>query len=232
MASHKPLYQLLNIKKGLTAVIGGGGKSALLHTLAWELPGTVILTTSTYLYPFPGISTFSIREASVKQAFTMLQLMVINNSVVCVGAPVGNGKLTTPIVSFRDMKLMADYVLVEADTAKGLPIKAHEKGEPKLPKETDRVIHVVGASGFDRPVREVCDHPDAFALVTGANANTHSVRPDLAAKAIRNEGWTKHVFLNQIETKASYENAAAFKAAWPEADVIAGSLKLGIYTQM
>ena len=45
----KKLFELLNIHKGITAIIGGGGKTTLMLTLAKELAefSTVIITTST-----------------------------------------------------------------------------------------------------------------------------------------------------------------------------------------
>ena len=40
---------------GFISVIGSGGKTTLLSVLSRRLPGRVILTTSTHIYPFPGI---------------------------------------------------------------------------------------------------------------------------------------------------------------------------------
>ena len=42
---------LLHVTRGVTALIGGGGKTMLLYTLAEELRrrGTVIVTTSTHI---------------------------------------------------------------------------------------------------------------------------------------------------------------------------------------
>ena len=42
--------------KGVTAVIGSGGKATLLRILAEELSGTVILTTSTHIFAVCGHS--------------------------------------------------------------------------------------------------------------------------------------------------------------------------------
>ena len=42
------LYERLGVPCGVTAVIGSGGKTTLLRTLSRELPGTVILTTTTH----------------------------------------------------------------------------------------------------------------------------------------------------------------------------------------
>lgn len=49
-----PLAEALGIKKGVTAIIGSGGKSSLLKSLSLELSqkGSVLLTTSTHILPF------------------------------------------------------------------------------------------------------------------------------------------------------------------------------------
>ena len=49
------LYPILNIQKGVTAVIGSGGKSTLLHTLAGELSGRVLLCTSTHFLAYDDL---------------------------------------------------------------------------------------------------------------------------------------------------------------------------------
>ena len=57
----EPLWKLLGVTRGLTAVIGSGGKTSLLYELAEELRpcGTVLLATTTHImrppqYPFAG----------------------------------------------------------------------------------------------------------------------------------------------------------------------------------
>ena len=51
------LAELLTIRPGVTAVIGGGGKTTLLRTLGEELAGqhTVLLCTTTKIFPFPDL---------------------------------------------------------------------------------------------------------------------------------------------------------------------------------
>ena len=43
---------LLHVGRGVTAIIGGGGKTTLMETLAGELSkkGKVIITTTTHIY--------------------------------------------------------------------------------------------------------------------------------------------------------------------------------------
>ena len=51
------LAELLAIRPGVTAVIGGGGKTTLLRTLGEELAGqhTVLLCTTTKIFPLPDL---------------------------------------------------------------------------------------------------------------------------------------------------------------------------------
>ena len=51
------LSQLLDIRPGVTAVIGGGGKTSLLRALGRELSRQhrVVLCTTTKIYPFPDL---------------------------------------------------------------------------------------------------------------------------------------------------------------------------------
>ena len=51
------LAELLELRPGVTAVIGGGGKTTLLRTLGGELSRdhTVLLCTTTKIFPFPDL---------------------------------------------------------------------------------------------------------------------------------------------------------------------------------
>ena len=51
------LAKALDVRKGVTAIIGAGGKTTLLLALARELAQSarVIITTTTHIYPPPGL---------------------------------------------------------------------------------------------------------------------------------------------------------------------------------
>ena len=51
------LAPLLGIQRGVTAIIGSGGKTTLLRTLADELPGRVLLCTSTHFLGYRDLPT-------------------------------------------------------------------------------------------------------------------------------------------------------------------------------
>ena len=48
-------FEEFNPSGKLISVIGSGGKTTFLRYLSARLPGTVILTTSTHIRPFPDI---------------------------------------------------------------------------------------------------------------------------------------------------------------------------------
>ena len=216
------LAEILGVREGVTAVIGGGGKTTLLRTLGAELARSgarVILSTTTKFLPFPGIETVSGGEREVAEALARAPL-------VCAAAPWGNGgKLAESPVPMTRLAALADYVLVEADGSAGLPLKAHAPHEPVIPAEAVRTILALGASGFGRPIREAAHRPERYAELAGCGIGD-AVTPELAARVIRSEGLGDLVLVNQAETPEALQNVSlrAENLALP---VYAGSLWRG-----
>ena len=214
---------LLNIGRGVTALIGGGGKTTLLYTLTEELrkKGTVILCTSTRIMrPAQYEVLERASEAEVSAALAA-------HGAVCVGETAENGKLAAPTLSFDSLARLADYVLVEADGAKRLPLKAHAPHEPVVPANAQRVVLVVGADGFGKPIRAACHRPERYAALCGASEET-AVTPELEAAVLLAEGLGDRVYVNKIETAEDYDAAAAL-ASRLTCPVAAGSLHKGVY---
>ena len=207
------LAEKLHIEPGITAVIGSGGKTTLLARLAEELQGTVVLATSTRILPFPGISTASCPP--------------LPGRVSCVGEPVDGGKLAAPTCGFEILSAAADHVVVEADGSRGLPLKAHAPHEPVIPANAQRVVLVVGADGFGKPIRDVCHRSERYAALCGVSENA-LVTPELEAALILAEGLGDRVYINKVETAEDYDRAAAL-ANRLTCPVTAGSLHKGVY---
>lgn len=223
-----PLYELLHIKKGVTAVIGSGGKTTLLQVLAKQLPGKVMLCTTSFFYPFRDTAFLSISDITEEKEELMLRGLYAENRVVCNGEMAGNGKLGRPLLPFEKLKTLADYVLVEADVSRGYPLKAHADREPDFPEYKDDVICVTGASGFMKPVRDVVHHPDVFRLLTGC-AEDADARPELVAKAAVNEKLAKTFFINQVESREDLALAERFVNATDLPGIVVGSLHQNVY---
>lgn len=219
------LRELLDIRPGVAAVIGSGGKTTLLRALGEELAAggaRVLLCASTKMFPFPDLPCLTdAGEEALAEALERRRL-------VCAGSPVpGTGKLTAPAVPMARLAALADYVLAEADGAAGRPLKAHAPHEPAIPPEAGRVICVAGASGFGRPVAEAAHRPELYARLAGIAENAPAA-PETEAAVLLAEapawGPSLRVFVNQAEDEAAL--AAARRLAellpWP---VCAGALK-------
>ena len=186
------LYPLIKIQKGTTAFIGSGGKTTMLKTLAEELPGTVILCTTTHFYPFEGLPVLLDPEAqAVAEALK-------KHRVVVVGSRAKEGKLTAGPLSCTELERLADYVLVEADGSRQMPMKAHADFEPVIPPEAGRVVWVVGANAFGKAVEGCVHRAELFCRRTGASP-ADPVEPEHLVKLLQAEQHIRGdvVFLNR-----------------------------------
>ena len=215
------LHRLLDVQPGVTAVIGGGGKTTLLDTLVRELsPGArVILCTTTHILPPLHLPVL---DPASPQA---LAEALDRTLCLCLGAPAAEGKLTAPSLPMAALAEAADYVLVEADGSRQRPVKAHLPHEPVIPPEAGRTILVAGVSGLGRPAAEAVHRLERFCRITGAAPGDPVTVQSLAA-LLRGEGLGDAVFLNQAESGAQ-RDAAAVLAGLLDVPVYAGSLRRG-----
>ena len=176
--------EALQVRPGLTAIIGGGGKTTLLYRLARELEGrgSVIVTTSTHIFK-PTDLPFALTAGKV-------------SGILCVGMPCENGKLSAPQQSFRELTALADYVLVEADGSAGRPLKAHASHEPVIPREANQVVCVVGASGLNRPAAVKVHRPERFMALSGSD----TAAPEAVAAVLNKEALHTRVLINQADS--------------------------------
>lgn len=212
------LAALLRVRPGLTAVIGGGGKTTLLYALAEELRtrGSVIVASSAKIRVPAHLPVEDPRsEEDLRAALAAA-------SPLCLGSPRPERKLGAPSLPFAALVRAADFVLVEADGSKGLPAKAHAAHEPPIPPEAGTVILVLGADAFGRPISRVCHRPERFAALADAEADA-PLSPALWAQVILAEGYGNMIYVNKCEIPADWDNAAAL-ARLVSLPVAAGSL--------
>lgn len=217
------LSDLLNIQPGITAIIGGGGKTTLLQTLGEELSRehSVLLTTTTKIMPFDDIVWADTLEQLEKLKKTHLLL--------CGGTLIEEtGKLTAPDILFSKLAEEFTYVLVEADGAARRPIKAHAQWEPVIPEGANQVICVVGASGFGRAIEECVHRPERYAELAGVNCDM-LVTPETQAAVLRAEALHDRIYVNQVESRQDMEQAKRL-AALLRCPVVAGSMHRGEYS--
>lgn len=212
-----PLWELLSVRPGITALVGGGGKTTMLYTLARELAerGTVVCTTTTRIFP---PSHLPVLDRADRETVERLRC-------VCVGTAAQAGKLAAPEQTMEELAALADYVLVEADGSRGLPVKAHLPHEPVIPPGVNQTVTVVGASGFARPVREAVYRPEVFCRLAGLGADA-PVTPEAVAAVLEAEGLGERIFVNQVESEGLLAAAGRLAAA-VSGQVFAGALRRG-----
>lgn len=196
------------------SVIGGGGKTTLLRSLADELVAegkTVILATTTHFLPFSGIDTV----VSADEFEVARQLKA--QRVICVGTPAHEarnaGKLAPSRIAPHDLASLADFVLVEADGSRHMPVKAHSNREPVIPDGSNLTITVIGASAFGKPVAQTVHRAEIFCENSGCEQND-VVTPELLARHLAAE--TRRgaidpnlIIVNQVEDPEMVEAAHA-----------------------
>lgn len=218
------LARLLGIQPGITAVIGGGGKTTLLRTLGLELAQghRVVLCTTTKILPFPDLPCAMTRAD--------LQDMREPHHLLCAGTLVPQtGKLTAPEVSMETLAAWFDYVLVEADGAARRPLKAHAPHEPVIPPQANQTICVVGSSGFGRPIAQAAHRPERYAQLAGVSIDAPAT-PETEAAVLLAEGLHDRVFVNQAETEEELK-LARLLADRMGCPVLAGALQKGAYVE-
>ena len=213
------MQEIFQINKGITAIIGGGGKTSFMYRLAEELSekGRVIVCTSAKII-IPDHIPVVFSEDEIIEAFE-------KSNFVCIGSLFSEEKLSAPKTPFSRLMELCDYVLVEADGSKGLPFKVHGKGEPPIPEEADTVILIMGINAIGRPVEKVCHRAEIAEIILGKAASEVFTEED-AAKIINTENLHDIVFINQVESRKELEEAKAL-ARLIKSPVIAGSLREG-----
>ena len=212
------LSRLLEVREGITALIGSGGKTTAMYLLAEELSqrGTVICTTSTHIVAPDHIPV--LRDPGEE----LLAAVLMKNRVVCAGSTAPEGKLSAPSLPWGTLASLADVVLVESDGSRQLPCKAHLSHEPVIPPGTEQSILLVGASGLGQPVNRAAHRPEVFCRLSGL-APEELITPQALAAVIRQEDLADKVFINQTEGPDALRQAQEL-ASQLTVPVFAGSL--------
>lgn len=217
-----------NLRKGITAIIGSGGKTTLMYRLADELAhngGSVIVCTTTHIM---RPEHCRVEEGVISK--------VSEPGIICAGTTdEGNPmKLSAPLQSIKELAGLADYVLVEADGSKRLPLKAHNASEPVIPAGTQDVILVMGMQGIGKSIVQAVHRSELFCGLTGAEPE-EAVTPKLVAEVFTKEllagkyapeepcQYRLQVLLNQADNEER-RAAAAEIAELIEADCIIGAV--------
>lgn len=168
----------LNLNKTQTiAFVGAGGKTTSIYQLAEELAllgKRVIITTTTHMLQPERFPVLEENKDMVQKELDLFHTPV-------VGVPCENGKISGVSNSFYQwMKSESDYILVEADGSKSLPIKVPNETEPVLPEDTDMVIVVAGISCLFQPILDTCHRGSLASSILGCELSYKLGTKDVA----------------------------------------------------
>ena len=190
----------ITVPRGITSVIGSGGKTSLLYYLSRHLAGTVVLTTSTHMFPFPDLPLLDTSSLPAGADPAALAAGMLRKHRVLAAGSLSRetGKLKAPSLSPQLLSALADYVIVEADGSKGLPLKAHRPSEPVIWPQSALTICVAGAAGLGKPAGEVCHCPGLFCRLSGITP-AEPILPEHIAQVLNTEDLADVYFVNQTD---------------------------------
>src|SRR6266480_7981645 len=203
MTSMPLLSDLIDLPTGsLIAIVGAGGKTATMYTLASELAqrGKRVITTTTtqIFYPEPGetdtLIVASETDALLKKIDAALQQY---HRVTVAGAVLRTEKHAglQPEQPYELLvKSCTDVVIVEADGARHRMIKAPSAHEPVIPLQTNVALLMMSAEAINQPLSDTIAHrPELVATVKGINVGDVLSPAVIARLTTSEQGGLKHI---------------------------------------
>lgn len=161
----------------LIALVGGGGKTTLLHALSEHLAGRTILTTTT-------------KMGCDEDGGLPILLDPTDGDLIAIDGPAiawkGVSGMKALGVSPEDCDRwfgLVDHVVVEADGARDRPFKAPAAFEPVVPRTTTVMLSVIGADALGRVILDQCHRPMRVAALALCRPGER-LTPDRAATVL------------------------------------------------
>lgn len=165
----------------IVAIVGGGGKTSLMFTLARAFPGNVVTTTTTRIFSSqmklaPAIcyageegGGFGSKEYELVALTGLGSLLSAHGHCLVVGRV--EGEKASGVSPVLPVQLLArqdvDIVLVEADGSRMKPCKAPAAHEPVIPAGTTLLIPVAGIDAVGQPLVDAAHRPELVSIITG-----------------------------------------------------------------
>jgi probable selenium-dependent hydroxylase accessory protein YqeC len=181
--------------KPLISIVGAGGKTTTMYTLANELArhGKRVITTTTtqIFFPRPGETDTLIVEAEMPALLKRVSAALKQHYRVTVAAAPSE---STKLAGLRPeqpyellLKSGADAVIVEADGARQRMIKAPAEHEPVVPPQTNVALLILSAWAINQPLSaQVAHRPELVADVAGINQGDR-LSPAVIARLLMSE---------------------------------------------
>jgi molybdenum cofactor cytidylyltransferase len=195
------------------AVVGAGGKTTTIFQLARQIEGPVLVTTTTHLSVAQAAGAD--QHLVVAPGAQLPPLYPLELPPVTLLSGSSEDKHTTALdpVSLNALSKFAREhglpLLIEADGARTLSLKAPAEHEPAIPEFVDTVIVLAGLSTLGQPLDEARVHrPERFATLAEMETG-EQIAPEHLARVLGHlEGGLKNIpphsrriaVLNQVES--------------------------------
>jgi molybdenum cofactor cytidylyltransferase len=194
----------------LVAITGGGGKSSLMFALAERLAGRGVMTTTTRI--FAAQMGLAAEVCTLDDANWRARLDGFDAALLVVGHVEGERAMGVPPELPAQMLAHArvDWVVVEADGSRMLPVKAPAPHEPVIPLAATLLVPIAGIDALSKPIAEIAHRPERVRAITGI-AETDPLTPAALASLLTSpEGGLKGaasagrtaVLINKVESAA------------------------------
>ena len=199
------LAKILSLRsKSIVSLVGAGGKTTFINSLAQELKcdNKVLVTTSTKMY-LPKAYDF----LAIGKSFNSNS----KNGLYVYGDRISqDGKLSGVAKAYHDF----DYVLIEADGAKGKDIKGWDCYEPVIVKETTMTVGIISIEAVGKLVNKQNVHrSEKFINLTNTRENALITVEDIGIIITHPEGLFKKaqgekvLFINKVEANTQVISA-------------------------
>ena len=218
----------LELNDQVVAFVGAGGKTTYLYHLAKEiveLKKKVIVTTTVHMY-LP--TEYSVLAEDKERVLHLLDTY----GMAVVGIPSGEEKMTKVSDGFYEwMRTVSDYLLVEADGSKRLPIKVPANHEPVLPLSVDKVVILCGLRCLGGSIQEHCHRWELARKILNCKEAHELETKDIATLIV--EGYCKlltvpyKIILNQCDTMEVMEEGRKIVRYLQESKIVDENIILG-----
>ncbi len=184
----------------MISLVGAGGKTTLMFRLAKELlvNGKKVVTTTTtkILEPGPWETGFLFVDPDEEELKEFVGRHLDRYGHLTVARErIGSGKLkgiSPKLVDDLWGSNGMDYMIVEADGAAGLPVKAPREREPVIPSCTTLVVSILGVDGVGAELNEKnVFQAERVCAMTGIEMGTKMTGEAMAVLMTHTEGLFK-----------------------------------------
>ena len=165
-----PLIDLRDIAAGLAlgdhslvALVGGGGKTSLMHALGRTLRGSTVLTTTVKM----GADQPDGHPVLIDPSDGDVITAAATEPVVVWSRVEGQKAIGVDPARCDAWFTAVDHVVVEADGSRQSPFKAPANFEPVMPRTTTVVASLIGIDAIDRVIADRCHRPMRVAALAG-----------------------------------------------------------------